>query len=153
MLSGAPGRSYLGDTVRLEYAENPGGFLSLGANLAPVTRTAFFTVITGLMLLALIIFAVRRTLVDVAMLGAGIFVLSEFRNERESLGGQGEGDDQETLPYGRCDLLHWVCRVHEPRSRHRHITPPEDRITVRRPSLPHEGWGHTNKRHRHPRFT
>ena len=139
MLSGAPGRSYLGDTVRFEYAENPGGFLSLGANLAPVTRTAFFTVVTGLMLLALIIFAVRRTLVgmpalgltlfaaggasnwidrvvrgsvvdflnvgvasvrtgvfnvaDVAiMLGAGIFVLSELRDERESPSSAGIGD-------------------------------------------------------------
>ena len=27
MLLGAPGRSFLGDMVRLEYAENPGGFL------------------------------------------------------------------------------------------------------------------------------
>jgi|SRR6266853_4113396 len=139
MLSGAPGRSYLGDTVRLEYAENPGGFLSLGANMPPVARTAFFTVATGLMLFALIIFAVRRTLVgmpalgltlfaaggasnwidrivrgsvvdflnvgvasvrtgvfnvaDVAiMLGAGIFVLSEFRHERHSPSSAGTGD-------------------------------------------------------------
>ena len=30
--------SYLGDTVRLEYTENPGAFLSLGADLSPSVR-------------------------------------------------------------------------------------------------------------------
>ena len=30
-LAGSPARSYLGDTVRLVYAENAGAFLSLGA--------------------------------------------------------------------------------------------------------------------------
>ena len=29
----APRQSYLADTVRLEYALNPGGFLGLGSNL------------------------------------------------------------------------------------------------------------------------
>ena len=128
----------LGDTVRIEYAENAGGFLSLGANLPPVARTAFFTVATGLMVFVLIIFALRRTfagmpalgltlfaaggasnwidrivrgsvvdflnvgvasvrtgvfnVADVAiMLGAGIFVLSEFRHERDSPSSAGRG--------------------------------------------------------------
>ena len=49
-LEGAPGLSFLADTVRLQYAENTGGFLSLGANLHPPMRTAIFTLGTGLIL-------------------------------------------------------------------------------------------------------
>ncbi len=35
--------SFLGDTLRLQYAENPGAFLSLGASLTRPWRTAVFT--------------------------------------------------------------------------------------------------------------
>jgi signal peptidase II len=59
VLEGEPPRSYLGDTVRLGYAENTGGFLSLGAGLPDGARTAVFTVATGLVLLALVVAAVR----------------------------------------------------------------------------------------------
>jgi len=41
-LKGRPGLSYLGDTIRLEYAENTGAFLSLGAQLDQGTRTVLF---------------------------------------------------------------------------------------------------------------
>lgn len=51
-LAGMPVRSFLGDTVRLEYAENTGGFLGIGANLGPGPRTAIFTIGTGLILMA-----------------------------------------------------------------------------------------------------
>ena len=47
-LMGLPRQSYLGDTVRLEYAENPGAFLSLGASLPQWARVALFSVGTGL---------------------------------------------------------------------------------------------------------
>ena len=60
VLSSAPDRSYLADTVRLSYAENTGGFLSLGAGLPPAVRTAVFTVATGVALLALAMVAFRR---------------------------------------------------------------------------------------------
>src|SRR5215470_5624733 len=58
-LAGSPDRSYFGDTVRIGYVENRGGFLSLGAELAPARRAAIFTVATGAMLLTLIVVAVR----------------------------------------------------------------------------------------------
>jgi signal peptidase II len=58
-LAGAPVRSYMADTIRLEYVENTGGFLSLGANLPRGARTAVFTVGTGVMLVALAGAAVR----------------------------------------------------------------------------------------------
>jgi len=50
-LVGAPSQSYLADTVRLEYVENTGGFLSLGSDLPHTVRTVLFTVGTGLALL------------------------------------------------------------------------------------------------------
>src|SRR5687767_15986151 len=45
-----PRISYLGDAVRLQYAENRGAFLSLGADLPRWARTALFTVGTSLVL-------------------------------------------------------------------------------------------------------
>jgi signal peptidase II len=58
-LAGQPTQSFLADTVRLTYAENTGGFLSLGGNLSPVVRTALFTVGTGIMLAGLVLIAFR----------------------------------------------------------------------------------------------
>lgn len=43
-LQDSPPQSYLGDTIRLDYALNPGGFLSLGSNLSPETRYYLFIV-------------------------------------------------------------------------------------------------------------
>ena len=43
-LRGKPGISFMGDIVRLEYAENTGAFLSLGANLDSGMRTLLFVV-------------------------------------------------------------------------------------------------------------
>jgi len=53
-LAGIPTQSYLGDTLRLTYAENTGGFLSLGANLPAPVRTIIFTSATGILLILLI---------------------------------------------------------------------------------------------------
>jgi signal peptidase II len=73
MLAGTPQRSYLADSIRLEYAENPGGFLSLGASLPDAVRTALFTVGTGcaLMTLAFLALQCRRR-------GFSLFALSLF---------------------------------------------------------------------------
>ena len=58
-LQGAPLQSFLGDTVLLEYAENAGAFLSLGADLPPWARTAFFTLGTGIILIVCVVAASR----------------------------------------------------------------------------------------------
>jgi signal peptidase II len=58
-LAGTPPRSFLADTFRLAYVENTGGFLGLGASLPPAPRFFLFTLATGLMLLALVVFAIR----------------------------------------------------------------------------------------------
>jgi signal peptidase II len=41
-LAGAPHQSYLADTIRLQYHENPGAFLSAGARWPPLARAAMF---------------------------------------------------------------------------------------------------------------
>lgn len=59
-LAGAPAQSFLADTLRLTYAENPGGFLSLGADMPPALRTAVFSVATAVILLVLAVWAWRH---------------------------------------------------------------------------------------------
>jgi signal peptidase II len=79
-LAGMPDRSYLADTVRIGYVENPGGFLSFGADLPPAARTAIFTGATGLALVALAFLVVRRRWNGVAALGVTLFVAGGASN-------------------------------------------------------------------------
>jgi len=80
MLAGAPARSYLGDTVRLAYAQNTGGFLSLGADWPSPVRTGVFTVGTCILLLWLLAAASRRRWSSVAMLGITLFAAGASSN-------------------------------------------------------------------------
>jgi signal peptidase II len=68
-LAGTPGRSFFADTMRLEYAENSGGFLSLGANLPIAVRTAIFTIGTGLILVGTLIAAAKLRLTGWQLVG------------------------------------------------------------------------------------
>ena len=79
-LQGMPTQSFLGDTIRLQYAENPGGFLSLGADLPPLFRTGVFTVGTGLALLALTIAALRLRWTGWPLVGLTLFVAGGTSN-------------------------------------------------------------------------
>jgi signal peptidase II len=54
-LVGSPRQSYLADTLRVEYVENRGGFLSMGASLPERTRTLIFVLGTAVMLVGLTI--------------------------------------------------------------------------------------------------
>jgi signal peptidase II len=58
-LAGEASRSYLAETIRLEYVENAGGFLSLGASLPPTIRAMVFTIGTALILFFLAVAAIR----------------------------------------------------------------------------------------------
>ena len=49
-------QSYLGDTVRLGYALNPGGFLSMGAQLSPTTRFTIFVTLNLCVMSAVALF-------------------------------------------------------------------------------------------------
>ena len=55
--------SFAADTLRLQYAENTGAFLSLGSSLPQPWRHIVFTVLVGLFLLALLAYVLfNRTL-------------------------------------------------------------------------------------------
>lgn len=79
-LAGEPARSFFGDSVRLEYAENTGGFLSLGAGLPTTARTGLFTVATGLALLALGAMAVHLRRRKLAVIGLSLFIAGGASN-------------------------------------------------------------------------
>jgi len=79
-LVGASSRSFLADTVRLEYVENTGGFLSLGADLPPAVRTGLFTIGTGLTLVALVAGAIWFRWSGWPLLGVSLFVTGGASN-------------------------------------------------------------------------
>ena len=79
-LSDAPTRSFLADTFRLEYVENTGAFLGLGADWPRPVRTAIFGVGNGLLLVALAAFAIRGHWPRRALLGVALFVTGGASN-------------------------------------------------------------------------
>ena len=58
-LAASPPVTLLGGTVRLEYTENPGAFLSLGASLPPGARFLLGVVFAAAALAALLVFTLR----------------------------------------------------------------------------------------------
>lgn len=68
-LQGTPGRSFLMDTVRFEYMENPGGFLSAGETFNPAIRTVIFTIGAGLLLIGMLAVAIRRRWTGAPLIG------------------------------------------------------------------------------------
>ena len=79
-LAGAASQSFLADTLQLEYAENAGAFLSLGASWPTGTRIAVFGVGNGVLLLALVAVAVRHRWPRLALLGVSLFVAGGASN-------------------------------------------------------------------------
>src|SRR5262245_34186004 len=73
-LAGNPARSYLSDTVRLEYVENPGAFLSLGAELPDWARTGLLTVGATLGLVAVAVAAFKLRWRGTPFIGAILFL-------------------------------------------------------------------------------
>jgi signal peptidase II len=78
-LAGMP-QSFLADTLRLDYVENTGGFLSLGADLPPATRTAIFVVGNSLLLLALVAVGIRQRWSGLSLLGLTLFAAGGLSN-------------------------------------------------------------------------
>ncbi len=76
-LPGTGVHSYLGDTLRLEYAENPGAFLSLGETLPATLRYDGLVIGVGAFLMALLAWAVLSARlrgpqrIAIAAIGAG----------------------------------------------------------------------------------
>jgi signal peptidase II len=59
MLAGQVDRSFFWGALRLQYMENRGAFLSLGASLPPVVRTGIFVLAVAAILVVLMIYVVR----------------------------------------------------------------------------------------------
>jgi len=74
---GQPPQSYLGDTFRIQYAENPGAFLSLLANMSPEVRFWVLTVANSVVMILVagyFLFAQqidRLSLIALALIVAG----------------------------------------------------------------------------------
>ena len=85
-LSGVPVQSFLADTVRLSYAENTGGFLSLGEALPGWARMALFTVATGAFLVLLDAAAWRMGWQRWRTVALSLFVAGGFSNWVDRLG-------------------------------------------------------------------
>jgi len=85
-LQGAAGFSFLGDLVRLQYAENAGAFLSLGEGLPPWARTVLFTVATGIALIVCIVAISRSEGIGLAQVGLALIVGGGASNLIDRLG-------------------------------------------------------------------
>ncbi len=79
-LSESPVRTFLHGTVRFEYAENAGGFLSLGADWPVFARTAVFTFGNVVLLAVLIVIAARDRWTPAHLAGVTLFVAGGASN-------------------------------------------------------------------------
>ena len=69
-------RSYLGNVVRLEYALNPGGFLSVGSHLPDGWRFALFIVLNTMFLVVLASILLTRWNMRLGAFVATVYVLA-----------------------------------------------------------------------------
>jgi signal peptidase II len=79
-LAGMPERSYLGGTVRLDYHENAGGFLSAGSTWRPEVRAIVFQAANGAFLFGTLILAARYKWSRLAGIGLVMFLAGGFSN-------------------------------------------------------------------------
>ncbi|MEN6494132.1 MAG: signal peptidase II [Thermoguttaceae bacterium] len=75
-LCGRPAQAYLANVVRLEYALNPGGFLSLGANLTPRLRFCVFTAMNVVLLGGAVYVLATRWDMHLVPFGAVVLLLA-----------------------------------------------------------------------------
>jgi len=79
-LAGTASRSFFADTIRFEYAENTGAFLSLGADWPGWIRTSVFGIGSALLLSALVTTAIRLRWPRMALLGVSLFAAGGASN-------------------------------------------------------------------------
>ena len=71
-----PPKSFWADTIRLEFALNPGGLLSLGSNLPENFRIGIFVVLNSCMMLGLIAFLCLNRNTPLAFFVSIVFILA-----------------------------------------------------------------------------
>ena len=79
-LAQKPTQSYFADTLRLEFAQNSGAFLSMGSQLPEAVRFALFRVGVGIALLALLGVALKRRWSGALLAGATLIFAGGMSN-------------------------------------------------------------------------
>lgn len=79
-LKGAPPQSFLGDSLRLQFAENSGAFLSLGSDLPEGLKTALFTFGTALIVAACVVVILHRRGGTMTALGLSLVAAGGMSN-------------------------------------------------------------------------
>ncbi|MBI5471032.1 MAG: signal peptidase II [Ignavibacteriae bacterium] len=73
--------SYFNDFLRIQYAENPGGMMSLGAELPPEVRFWFLTVFVAVMLGGILLFTVfSKSITPLQIIALTLIVGGGFSN-------------------------------------------------------------------------
>lgn len=87
-LAGTARQSFLADTVRLDYQENPGGFLGAGADWKPTTRALTFQLANTVFLLTIFVIAGRYQWSRFGVAGVALFLAGGLSNliDRVALG-------------------------------------------------------------------
>ncbi len=73
-LSSSPPISMLNDTVHIQYSENTGGVLGIGANLPGQLRIILFIILVSMVLTAVVVYAIKANDLNLAQL-VGLLVL------------------------------------------------------------------------------
>lgn len=84
-LAGAPDQSFLADTIRLHYHENPGAFLAVGASWSPTTRALLFQLGNGVFLALAGFLASRYRWSRLANCGLVLFLAGGLSNLADRL--------------------------------------------------------------------
>ena len=84
-LAGAPDQSFLADTVRLQYHENPGAFLAFGASWSPTPRALLFQLGNAIFLAVAGFLAARFRWSRVANCGLVLFLAGGLSNLADRL--------------------------------------------------------------------
>lgn len=87
-LAGTARQSFLADTLRFDYHENPGGFLGAGAGWAPQTRALAFQLANTVFLLTISVIAGRYHWSRFGVAGVALFLAGAWSNliDRVALG-------------------------------------------------------------------
>ncbi|MDH5327500.1 MAG: signal peptidase II [Gammaproteobacteria bacterium] len=100
-LADSPALSYGFDTLRFQYAENPGAFLSLGANLSVTTRFWVFTVFSTVLLLGMSIYVfISKQMNRFMLVSFALMIGGGFSNLIDRIGNQGRVVDFINLGIG-----------------------------------------------------
>ncbi|MBI4767182.1 MAG: signal peptidase II [Deltaproteobacteria bacterium] len=74
-LEGRQTLSYMGDIFRLSYAENSGGFLSLGAGLPETIRLTLFVFLASIFLVGFLFFVIRDQKLNSLAVSSGALII------------------------------------------------------------------------------